>query len=123
MVANKSSNPNSKEPLTDILFHLGRPCAVPLILALGQQSYNPSVQELRQKIGSNVSKSEISKCLTSLVSLGLVQKTGHTISNPESGYRLTLIGQEFYRHIIQMRYWAEKGKNLTDNAAYNVSAI
>lgn len=123
MVANTSSTPNTKEPLTEIFFQLGRPCAIPLILALGQQSYNPSIPELRQKIGSSVSKSEISKCLTNLASLGLVQKTGHAISNPEVGYRLTLIGQEFYRHIIQMRYWAEKGKNFIDHAPYNVSAI
>jgi DNA-binding HxlR family transcriptional regulator len=123
MVANKSSNPNTKEPLTEIFFNLGRPCAVPLILALGQQSYNPSIPELRQKIGSTVSKSEISKCLTNLVSLGLVQKTGHAVSNPELGFRLTLIGQEFYRHIIQMRYWAEKSKNFTNHAQYNVSVI
>jgi DNA-binding HxlR family transcriptional regulator len=123
MVANKSSNPNTKEPLAEIFSHLGRPCAVPLILVLGQQSYNPGVHELRRKIGSNVSKSEISKCINNLISLGLVQKSGHVVSNPEAGYRLTRVGQEFYRHIIQMRYWAEKGKNFIDHTAYNVSAI
>jgi len=50
MVANKSFNPNSKEPLTEIFSQLGHPCAVPVILALGEQSYKHGVKELKQKI-------------------------------------------------------------------------
>ena len=126
MIANKLSHPNKKEPLTEIFTQLGRTCAVPVILALGERTYNPSVQELRQKIGSNnglnVSKSEVSKCLTNLTALGLVKRTDHVLSNPDAGYSLTNIGQEFYRHIIQMRYWAEKGNNFSDPTTSNISA-
>jgi len=125
MVANKSFNPNSKEPLTEIFSQLGHPCAVPVILALGERTYNPDVKELKQKIGSSkgmsVSKSELSKCLTNLASIGLVQRADPPTSNHEASYSLTNIGQEFYRHIIQMRYWAEKGNN-NESANSNVSA-
>ncbi len=126
MTNNNSSYPNKKEPLTEIFSQLGRTCAIPVVLALGERAYNPSVQELRLKIGSNtgmnVSKSEISKCLTNLTTLGLVERTDQAISTPEAGYGLTNIGQEFYRHIIQMRYWAEKRINFTDSTINNVSA-
>jgi DNA-binding HxlR family transcriptional regulator len=126
MTAIKSSHPNKKEPLTEIFSQLGRTHAIPVVLALGEQAYNPSFQELRQKIGSNngtnVTKSEISKCLTNLTTLGLVKKTDHVNSNSEAGYSLTNIGQEFYRHIIQMRYWAGKRINFTDFTISNKSA-
>nr|KXH70589.1 MAG: hypothetical protein AM325_15640 [Candidatus Thorarchaeota archaeon SMTZ1-45] len=111
--------------MSEIFSQLGRTCAVPVILTLGERTYNPSVRELRQKIGSNngrnVSKSEISKCLANLTALGLVKRTDQVLSNPEAGYSLTNIGQEFYRHIIQMRYWAEKGNNFSDPTS-NISA-
>ena len=126
MIANKSSNPSKKEPLTEIFSQLGHPCAVPVILALGERTYNPGVKELRQKIGSgkgmSVSKSQLSKCLTSLSSIGLVQRTDHPTSSPDAGYSLTHIGQEFYRHIIQMRYWAEKSNNNAESTTSDVSA-
>ncbi|MFW9889558.1 MAG: winged helix-turn-helix transcriptional regulator [Candidatus Thorarchaeota archaeon] len=118
MLANKSSKPSRTEPLAGIFSQLGRPCAVPVILALGEQAYNPSVHEIRQKLGPvngrGVSKSVISNCISNLTMLGLVQRTDHAISNPEAGYRLTRIGQEFYRHIIQMRYWADRGNGSTE---------
>lgn len=126
MVANKSFNPNSKEPLTEIFSQLGHPCAIPVILALGEQSYKHDVKELRQKIGPStgmsVSKSQLSKCLTNLASIGLVQRADHPTSNPEVSYNLTYIGQEFYRHIIQMRYWAEKANNNNESTDSNVTA-
>jgi len=118
MITNKSSNPSKTEPLAGIFSQLGRPCAVPVILVLGEQAYNPSVHEIRQKLGSvngrGVSNSLISSCLSNLTMLGLVQRTDHATSNPEAGYSLTRIGQEFYRHIIQMRYWAERGNGFTE---------
>jgi len=126
MIANKSSNQTKKEPLTEIFSQLGHPCAVPVILALGERTYNPGVKELRQKIGSgkgtSVSKSQLSKCLTNLASIGLVERNDHPTSGLDAGYSLTHIGQEFYRHIIQMRYWAERGNNNTVSTTSDVSA-
>lgn len=126
MITSKSSNPESKEPLTEMLSHLGRPCAVPLIIALGERAYNTGVRELRQKLdsgsGKSLSESAISKCLTDLTALGLVQRTDHADSFLESRYSLTHVGQEIYKHILQMRHWAENVVRLNDLYTSNVSA-
>ena len=109
-----------------MLSHLGRPCAVPLIIALGERTYNTGVRELRQRLGpgsgKSLSESAISKCLTGLTVLGLVQRTDHANSFLESGYSLTYAGQEIYKHILQMRHWAENCVRLNDLYTSNISA-
>ncbi|NHI84330.1 MAG: transcriptional regulator [Candidatus Thorarchaeota archaeon] len=126
MTASKSSNPILKDPLEEIFSHLGRPCAVSLILALGERAHNAGVREIRRIIDSSgtkaASESTLTKCLTELATLGLVQRTEHEESPSEAGYSLTHVGREIYRHILQIRHWAELTSNGTDDIESNVSA-
>jgi DNA-binding HxlR family transcriptional regulator len=112
MNVDKESQTKTREPLTEIFSHLGRPFSVPLIFALGERSYNTNVHELRESLDSTVGKklsvSTISKCLSDLAGLGLVEGPAHTESTPFAEYCLTITGKQVYRHLIQMRHLAER---------------
>ncbi|MFX1368326.1 MAG: winged helix-turn-helix transcriptional regulator [Promethearchaeota archaeon] len=126
MTTNESSSPKTKEPLIEIFSYLGRPCAVPIITALGERSYNACVRELRKKLdlsnGKNPSESAISKCLTDLTMLGLVHSADQDESPSEIRYSLTRTGQEVYKHILQMRPLAENSNILNDFFTGDVTA-
>lgn len=126
MIATKSSTQITKEPLEEFFTQLGRPCSVPLILALGERAHNAGIHELRRTIGTRVgrttSESTVTKCLADLTELGLVQRTDHAESPPKAGYTLTYVGREIYRHILQIRRWAELTSDGTDIVENNVSA-
>jgi len=109
MNVSKETNSNTNSPVVEMFSHLGRPCAVPLIFALGELSYNIDVHELRNHIGMSAGKklstSTISKCLSDLEQIGLVEGGAQAVKNAE--YSLTATGQQLYRHLLQIRHLAE----------------
>jgi DNA-binding HxlR family transcriptional regulator len=108
----KVDQPNTHAQLIEIFSHLGRPCTVPLIFALGERSYSTNVHELREcfdlSVGKKPSVATVSKCLSDLAGLGLVEGPVHTESTPLAEYCLTVTGQQVYRHLVQMRHLAEQ---------------
>ena len=115
MNVSKATDSNTSSPLTEMFSHLGRPCTVPLIFALGERSYNANIRELRNSIdmsdGKRLSESTISKCLTDLTQIGLVEGTEHAHSPPKAEYCLTSTGQQLYRHLLQIRHLAERASS------------
>ena len=112
MNVSKSNESNTTSPLIEMFSHLGRPCTLPLIIALGERSYETDVGELRKSIdlgsGKRVSEATISKCLSDLTTIGLVEGNVHAHSPLRSEYSLTLMGQQLYRHLLQMRFLTER---------------
>ena len=115
MILGETTHYKTTEPLTEIFSQLGRACTVPLIFALGERSYNIDVRELRESIdsgsGMRLNESTISRCLTDLVGLGLVERTMRTHSAPVAEYSLTSAGQQIYRHLLQIRHVAERAND------------
>ena len=107
MNVSKSNEPNSNSPMIEMFSHLGNSCTVPLIFALGENSYTSNISDLRRSISYNdgirVSDSKVSRCLTNLKQIGLVEET--VLSNPQlrTEYFLTSKGQQLYRHLLQIR--------------------
>ncbi len=112
MTVNRTNESDISSPLTEMFSHLGRPWTVPLIIALGERSYNTDVGELRNSIdssnGRKLSVSTISKCLSDLAQIGIVEGTVHAHSPPKAEYSLTSAGQQLYRHLLQIRHLAER---------------
>lgn len=110
-VSKANNNLNTSSPLIEMFSHLGRFCTVPLIFALGERSYNIDVRELRNSIdmsdGKKLSTSTISKCLSDLERIGLVEGVVHAHSSSKAEYCLTTTGQQLYRHLLQIRHLAE----------------
>ena len=124
MNVNRSDELNTTSPLTEMFSHLGRPCTVPLIFALGERSYNTDVRELRDNIdlsGKKLSESTISKCLSDLTQIGLVEGIVHSHTPSKSEYILTSAGQQLYRHLLQIRHLAERA-SLEDTFHDSMSA-
>lgn len=124
MTVNRTNELNISSPLTEMFSHLGRPWTVPLIIALGERSYNTDVSELRNSIdtsnGKKLSISTISKCLSDLTQIGIVEGTVHVHPPPKAEYSLTLTGQQLYRHLLQIRHLAERAsleQNFTDSVS------
>lgn len=122
MNVSKSNESNTTSPLIEMFSHLGRPCTVPLIFALGERSYEIDVRELRKSIdmsgGKRVSEATISKCLSDLTQIGLVEGSVYAHKDLRSEYSLTWMGQQLYRHLLQMRHLAERAsseKNFVDS--------
>ncbi len=122
MTVNRTNELDISSPLTEMFSHLGRPWTVPLIIALGERSYNIDVRELRNSIdtssGKKLSVSTISKCLSDLTRIGIVEGTVHVHSPPRAEYGLTSAGQQLYRHLLQIRHLAERApleQNFTDS--------
>ena len=111
MNVSKSNEPNSNSPMIEMFSHLGNSCTVPLIFALGENSYTSNISDLRRSISYNdgirVSDSKVSRCLTNLKQIGLVEET--VLSNPQlrTEYFLTSKGQQLYRHLLQIRTFTE----------------
>jgi DNA-binding HxlR family transcriptional regulator len=112
MNVSKSNESTTTSPLIEMFSHLGRSCSVPLILALGERSYNTDVRELRNSIdlsdGKKLSKTAISKCLSDLTQIGIVEGTVHAHSPPKEEFSLTLKGQQLYKHLLQIRSLTER---------------
>ncbi|MFW9908977.1 MAG: winged helix-turn-helix transcriptional regulator [Candidatus Thorarchaeota archaeon] len=112
MTVNRTNESDISSPLTEMFSHLGRPWTVPLIIALGERSYNTDVGELRNSIdssnGRKLSVSTISRCLSDLAQIGIVEGTVHAHSPPKAEYSLTSAGQQLYRHLLQIRHLAER---------------
>ncbi len=112
MNVSKSNESNTTSPLIEMFSHLGRPCTVPLIFALGDYSYNTNVRELRNSIdvlgGKKLSEATIAKCLSDLSQIGLVEGTVHAHSPPKEEFSLTLKGQQLYKHLLQIRSLTER---------------
>jgi DNA-binding HxlR family transcriptional regulator len=111
MNVSKANETNIISPIGEMFSHLGRPCSVPLIFALGERSYSTSIQELRKSIdldGKRVSEATVSKCLSGLTEIGVVVGTAHANSLPKEEFQLTSKGQQLYRHLLQLRHLAEK---------------
>jgi DNA-binding HxlR family transcriptional regulator len=125
MTVNKSNESNTSSPLTEMFSHLGRPCTVPLIIALGERSYNADVRELRNSIdlssGKKLSESTISKCLLDLTQIGIVEGIAHAHTPAKAEYSLTSAGQQLYRHLLQIRHLAERA-SLETNFLDSMSA-
>jgi DNA-binding HxlR family transcriptional regulator len=125
MNVNKSNESNPPSPLTEMFSHLGRPCTVPLIFALGERSYNTNIGELRSSIdlsgGKKLSESTISKCLSDLTQIGIVEGVMDAQSPLKSEYSLTSAGQQLYRHLLQIRHLAERA-SLEDTFHDSMSA-
>ena len=122
MNVSKTTDSNQSSPLIEMISHLGRPCTVPLILALGERSYNADIRELRNSIDTNegkkLSAATISKCLSNLEQLGVVEGTAHAQFPAKAEYCLTITGQQLYRHLLQIRHLAENAaseRNLLDS--------
>ncbi len=115
MILGETTHYKTTEPLTEIFSHLGRAYTVPLILALGERSCNIDVRELQESIdsgsGRRLNESTISKCLTGLVGLGLVEGTIPAHSASVAEYSLTSAGQQIYRHLLQIRHVAERAND------------
>ncbi len=112
MNVSKTNQPNKTVPLQEMFSHLGRPCTVPLIFALGERSYNTDIHELRNSVGMSegkrLSEATISKCLSNLTEIGLVEGTVHAHSPLKAEYCLTSKGQQLYRHLLQIRLLTER---------------
>jgi DNA-binding HxlR family transcriptional regulator len=112
MNISKSNESNTTSPMIEMFSHLGRPCTVPLIFALGERSYNTNVRELRNSIdssgGKRISETTISKCLSDLTQIGLVEGPVHAHSPPKEEYSLTLMGQQLYKHLLRIRLLTEQ---------------
>ncbi|MFW9976074.1 MAG: winged helix-turn-helix transcriptional regulator [Candidatus Thorarchaeota archaeon] len=112
MNVSKTNESNKPVPLNEMFSHLGRPCTVPLIFALGERSYNIDIRELRSSIdmsdGKRLSEATISKCLSDLTQIGLVEGTVHAHSPSKAEYSLTSKGQQLYRHLLQIRLLTER---------------
>jgi DNA-binding HxlR family transcriptional regulator len=125
MNVNKSSETNTTSPMTEMFSHLGRPCTVPLIFALGERSYNNDIHELRNNIdsssGKKLSESTISKCLSDLTQIGLVEGIVDAQTPSKSEYSLTSAGRQLYRHLLQIRHLAERA-SLESNFLDSMSA-
>ena len=119
MNVDKTYRQYTTSPLSEIFSHLGKPCAVPLILALGGRSYNIDVREIRNNIhlshGMKPSETTISKCLSDLTRLGVVEGTEHAKSPMKAEYSLTSKGQELYRHLIQIRHLTEHDSTVPES--------
>jgi len=124
MNVSKSNEPNSNSSLIEMFSQLGNSCTVPLIFALGENSYNSNISELRRSIsyndGIHVSDSKVSRCLSNLTQIGLVE--GNVQSNPHksSEFCLTSLGQQLYRHLLQIRALTERSS--IGEIADNISA-
>ena len=115
MILGETTHYKTTEPLTEIFSQLGRACSIPLIFALGERSYNIDVRELQESIdssgGRKLNESTISRCLSDLVEIGLVEGTMRAHSAPVAEYCLTSTGQQIYRHLLQIRHLAERANN------------
>ena len=110
MNVSKANETNTISPLGEMVSHLGRPCTVPLIFALGERSYSTNIRELRKSIdlsGKRISQAALSKCLSGLTEIGLVEATVHADSPPNAEYHLTSKGKQLYGHLVQLRHLAE----------------
>jgi len=120
MNVSKSNEPNTTSSLIEMFSHLGNSCTVPLIFALGENSYNSDISELRRSIsysdGIHVSDSKISRCLSNLAQIGIVEGTAQGNPQMKSEYSLTAMGQQLYKHLLQIRA-------LTERAFLDVDAI
>ena len=118
MNVSKSNESNTTSPLIEMFSHLGRPCTVPLIFALGERSYNTNVRELRNSIdssgGKRASETTILRCLSDLTQIGLVEGTVHAQSSPKEEFSLTLKGQQLYKHLLQIRILTERAYSEQD---------
>jgi DNA-binding HxlR family transcriptional regulator len=117
MNVSKANETNTISPLGEMFSHLGRPCTVPLIFALGERSYSTNVQELRKSIdlgGKRVSEATVTKCLSGLTEIGLVVGSVHATSPPKEEFQLTSKGQQLYKHLLQLRHLAEKAPSEYD---------
>ncbi len=125
MNVSKSNEPNSNLSLTEMFSHLGSSCTVPLIFALGENSYNSDISDLRRSIsysdGIHVSDSKISRCLSNLAQIGLVEGNVHTNPHPRTEYSLTSMGQQLYRHLLQIRALTERASS-NGEVVDNISA-
>ncbi len=124
MTVNRMNEPTITSPLTEMFSHLGRPWTVPLIIALGERSYNTDVRELRNSIdsssGKKLSVSTISKCLSDLTQIGIVEGIVQEHTPPKAEYSLTSAGRQLYRHLLQIRHLAERASlenSLTDSVS------
>jgi len=112
---NKSSEPNTTQPLIEVFSQLGHPWAVPLILVLGERDSDLEYHEIQDRMVSATSRkiadTALSKCLSDLVEAGLVHRTVHTDSALNGEYTLTLAGYETYQHVIRMQRWTQNGFN------------
>ncbi len=112
MNVSKSNESTIRSPMIEMFSHLGRPCTVPVIFALGERSYSTDVRELRNSIdlsdGKRLSAATISKCLSNLSEIGLVEGTVHAHSPPREEYCLTSKGQQLYKHLLQIRLLSER---------------
>ncbi|MFW9982627.1 MAG: winged helix-turn-helix transcriptional regulator [Candidatus Thorarchaeota archaeon] len=111
MNVSKSNETNKPSPLLEMFSHLGKPCTVPLIFALGERSYRTDIRELRDSIdlsGKKLSANTISKCLSGLTEIGIVERNVHAPSPPNEEYYLTSKGQQLYKHLLQLRFVAER---------------
>ena len=118
----KELETKSKEPLVEMFSHLGRPCAVPLILALGERSYNADVKQLGKSFDKKLSKATISKCLADLAGLGLVEGIAQEHSGQDVEYGLTDRGQQIYRHLLQIRHVVDNASTISTERAESISA-
>ena len=111
MNVSKTNEPNSNSPMIEMFSHLGNSCTVPLIFALGENSYTSNISDLRRSISYNdgirVSDSKISRCLSNLTQIGLVEETVHSNPQLKAEYYLTSMGQQLYRHLLQIRALTE----------------
>ena len=109
MNLSKGNETNTTSPVYEIFSQLGRPCAVPIIFALGERSYNTDIHELRNSIDSKkLTTTTISKCLSDLTAIGLVEGAAHAKSPSEAEYSLTSKGQQLYKHLLQIRFLSER---------------
>ncbi len=98
------------EPLKMLFEQLGRPWTVQLLILLGEGGnirYHEIREGLRKAEGREISDATLSKRLSSLTDLGLVQRHVIAETPPQVEYALSEAGMETYRHICVMTEWAQ----------------
>jgi DNA-binding HxlR family transcriptional regulator len=107
------SGPESSclEPLKTLFYQLGRRWTLSIILHLGR-GQKSRYHEIRDGVNDaeegEISDATLSKRLSDLTHLGLVNREVVADTPPQVEYALTEAGLETYRHLQVMTTWAQK---------------
>ncbi len=99
------------QPLKILFDQLGRPWTVQLLLLLGNSGntrYHAIREKLKEGEGKAISDATLSKRLSSLTDLGLIERHVIAETPPQVEYALSNAGTETHRHICTMMKWAQQ---------------
>lgn len=112
MIIQKHSSPPCIKPLESIVQLLGRQWTVPLILFLGEQADSSRYSEIRKKLCEEprdiISDSTLSRKLTELTNLGIIDRKSYDEVPPRVEYRLTNVGMSLFHTLEQLAKWTRE---------------